>query len=93
MATQNTTLTGSWKKVANDSDEVVLIQSLTNFEYAVAAVTVDEPPTVYGHPIRSPLRGISRDMIGPGFLYAKVIYGNEPELLVVSGSSVELAVD
>jgi hypothetical protein len=90
MATQNVSLTPDWLKVADAADDPVLIQAGANFEYQIAAVSVDGDPTVLGHLLRGPIRGISRSMIGPGHLYARISYGDGPGILIISGSSLIL---
>jgi len=77
MATSNLTITTEWSKIAEDSDDPVLIQAAYGFEYEVATVATDTAPVVIGHKIlRGTYNAITRSMLGPGFIYARVTDDN-----------------
>lgn len=73
MATTNVSLTTSWVKLANDSDDPVLISYNSSSAYIqVATTAADAAPTgIEGH-IIGPLEGVIRDVIGTGFIWGRV---------------------
>jgi hypothetical protein len=72
MATSNTAVTTAWTKLADDTDDPVLIQCLSDVTWECAAVATETAPTVVGHQLRGSELVITRDNIGAGFLYARV---------------------
>lgn len=91
MATQNATITASWSKIADSADTQVLIQASGYIEYQVATMATETAPAVQGHTIGGRDRGISRDLLGAGHIYARLTAGGESAPLVVTGSSEVLS--
>jgi hypothetical protein len=90
MATQNATITSAWSKIADSADDPVLIQATGDIEYQVAAMATETTPAVDGHMIRGSDRGISRDLLGDGHIYARATSVTSA-VLVVTGSSETLS--
>lgn len=79
MATTNPTLTSTWSKIVDDSAEFLLtLPFSTNFSIEVAAVATDVAPSgIRGHVLRAEsLEGITRGLIGSGFIYARTLGGS-----------------
>lgn len=91
MATQNATITNAWSKIADSEDDSVLIQASGYIEYQVATTATETAPTVQGHAIGGRDRGISRDLIGAGHIYARLTAGGDSATLIVTGSSETLS--
>jgi hypothetical protein len=91
MATQNATITAAWSKIADSEDAQVLIQASGYIEYQVATMATETAPTAHGHTIGGRDRGISRDLIGEGHIYARLTAGGDSATLVVTGSSEVLS--
>jgi hypothetical protein len=89
MPTQNATITTSWSKVVDTGDTTFLIQVLGDSVFEVATVATDTDPTVRGHVVTGNQAAVSRDLLGAGHVYAKVILGSSATL-VVTGSSLSL---
>ena len=83
MSTTNVTVTEDWTKVADDTDDPVLVQCLGSLTWEVAAVASDADPVVRGHLLQGPGMAVSRDTIGAGFIYAKA-YGSAEALFAVT---------
>lgn len=82
MATSNVTVTTSWVKLADDSDDPVLIQAPPGVEWEVAAMATETPPSVSGHSLYGRKMVITRDNIGDGYLYARLISGSSETFIV-----------
>lgn len=102
MSTQNATITSAWSKLAETADDQILIQAAHpeysatqgHIQYEIAAVDTDTAPNVAGHPIYSHQEAINRQVIGEGYLYARLIYSSQDSasaVLVVTGSSLALS--
>lgn len=79
MATTNPTLTEAWSKIVDDTSEfLVTLPFSTNFSIEVAAMATDVAPSgIRGHVLRAEsLEGISRALIGSGFIYARTLGGS-----------------
>ena len=71
MPTSNITVTTSWSKIADSSDDHFLI-STTSAAYIEYAVTSNGVPTIgRGHTL-SPGESLTRAAIGGGHVYARV---------------------
>jgi len=91
MATQNATITSSWSKIADSGDSTLLIQSSGYIEWQVATMDSESAPSVEGHTIGGRDRAVSRDMIGDGHVYVKMVAGGDSGTLIVTGSSETLS--
>jgi hypothetical protein len=102
MSTQNATITGEWSKLAETTDDQILIQAARpeysatqgHIQYEIASSDTDTTPTVAGHPIYSHQEAINRQVIGDGYLYARLVYSSQDSAsatLIVSGSSLTLS--
>ena len=99
MATQNVILSKNWKKIADSSDDPVLIQTNDRgVKFQVATMDSETDPIIDGHVIHDEKSGITRSIIGAGHIYAKSVSTgwrnplNGDIKLVVSGSSETLEV-
>lgn len=78
--TAEVTIDGTWTQIAEDTDERVLaswfapLHSLVAF---AATATNDEPVGVGGH-VLHPGQQMLRDLIGDGFLWARLVNGVTP---------------
>jgi hypothetical protein len=79
MATTNVTVTTTWTKVADDTDDPVCISSNSATDWEWACVGTDTAPSVSGHLMTmgqgatgGPL-GITRSQAITGFIYARMI--------------------
>jgi hypothetical protein len=102
MATQNATITAEWSKIADAADDPVLIQAANPnspdlsidqgvIQYELALVDGASAPTVVGCTVYSVEDTPSREALGAGHLYARLIYsstGSTSAVLVVNGSSL-----
>lgn len=86
MPTANVEITQSWTKLANSSDVTVLVTSRSIYTIEVATTAADSAPSVSGHLLHDG-DAITRDLIGAGFLWARVHDGRH-----VAGSPVIMAV-
>ena len=77
MATTNPTLNGSWTKIVNAGDEFLLtLPFATRTSIEVATKDSEAAPTVQGHVLRGDrLESMNRALIGPGYVYARVVGG------------------
>jgi hypothetical protein len=84
MATANIEIYSTiWTKVAEDTDDPVLIQGAAHFDYQVAAVATDTSPTVVGHLVSGRHELISREILGDGYIFVK-LSSQGPQTLVVT---------
>ena len=74
MATVNTTVTAAWTKVADDTDDPVLITSGHPAVFEVALVATDTAPTVTGHRVEKMSDGeaLTRLVLGYGFIFMRI---------------------
>lgn len=86
MPTANVNITQSWTKLADDTDLTVLVTSRSIYAVEVATTAADSAPSVSGHLLHDG-DAITRDLIGSGFLWARVYDGRH-----VAGSNVVMAV-
>jgi len=73
MATTNVTLTKTWTKIADDTDDPVTVSFVSRgptIEFALMATEVT--PSVRGHDAEFP-DVITRSAVGDGFLYARCL--------------------
>jgi hypothetical protein len=91
MATQNATITSAWSKIADSADDPFLAQPFGSSTFQIATMATETAPTVEGHVIKASGQAISRDLIGAGHVYARVVSGAPSATLVVSGSSETLS--
>jgi hypothetical protein len=73
VATSNVTVTSAWTKVADDTDDPVLIQCPVRASWEVAAVATEVAPEVAGHRLIGPNQAVTRDLIGAGFIYCRLL--------------------
>jgi hypothetical protein len=85
MPTSNITITKSWTQVADNTGTELLItwSSPANVEFAATSAAV--VPTIVGHTLDRE-SAITRNSIGSGFIWAKLVARSGPNslLLVVS---------
>jgi len=89
MATQNASITDTWSKIVDSGDSTFLVQARGDTDYEVATVATETNPTVSGHVISGNKSAVTRDTLGEGHVYARVLYGSTATL-VVTGSSETL---
>lgn len=76
MATTNPVITPVWTKLVEDGDEFSLgLPHGPQGQFAIVASDVDEAPTIEGQPIQGPGQFITRDQLGPGYVYVKSLTG------------------
>jgi hypothetical protein len=79
MATTNVTVTDSWTKVADDTDDPVCISANSTLDWEWATIVTDEDPSVAGHLMSSGstrgsiVLGITRAQAISGFIYARML--------------------
>lgn len=73
MATTNVSLTTAWVKLAESSDDRVLISYNSSSAYIQVATTAADsaPVGIEGH-IVGPMEGVIRDVIGAGYIWGRV---------------------
>jgi hypothetical protein len=73
LATTNVSLTTSWVKLANDSDDPVLISYNSSSAYLQIATTATDvaPSGIEGH-IISYNEAVIRSVVGGGFIWGRV---------------------
>jgi hypothetical protein len=105
MPTQNATITSAWSKIADAADDPVTIQAANPnspdlsidqgvIQYELALVDGATAPSVVGLTAYSHKDIPSREALGAGHLYARLIYssaGSTSVVLVVNGSSLSLS--
>lgn len=82
MATTNILVSASWTKLANSGDADALVTWNHPVAIEVATTTADAPPTVWGHVLRHP-DAITRGVLGPGYIWAKLSAGTVPASILV----------
>ena len=84
MATTNVSLTTTWTKVAEDTDDPVLLQTLAG-SIEIAATATDSAPaaSLKGHRV-SVYEGATRTIVGGGFYWARAADTFEAASLVVT---------
>jgi len=84
MATSNVSLTTTWAKVAEDSDDPVLVQAVAgNIEIAATATDSAPAASLRGHRL-SVYESASRMVVGDGFYWARASDTFAAATLVVS---------
>lgn len=81
MATANITVGSTWTQIALNTDDNLTVSSryVENVEYA--ATEADTAPTVEGHALSGGM-GITRLLIGPGYIWARSLSGGDVVLAV-----------
>lgn len=74
MATYNITVTSAWTKVADTTNDSVLVTWDSPTVFEVATTTADTAPTVAGHRLNND-QAITRSSLGPGHIWAKTAPG------------------
>ncbi len=76
MATTNVMIYVTWTKVVDVDLDFLLTLNTPNFNYVEVAVNdIDVEPTVRGHQCKGPEQGLTRALVGPGYVYAKSLAG------------------
>jgi len=70
MATSNIAITKTWTKVAEDTDDPVLLTFRLAGSLEVATTSTDVAPTVRGHRV-SHGDSVTRLVLGDGFMWAR----------------------
>jgi hypothetical protein len=83
MATSNITVTTTWTKVADDTDDPVTIQCVTDAGFQVAGTSADSAPDVIGKTLSGKEQIANRDNIGPGYLWVRLVSGRSSCAFVV----------
>jgi hypothetical protein len=85
MTTVNIDITTTWTQVAADTNDDVLITFVSPAIIEIATTDTNVAPTVSGHRINQE-QAIIRDLIGSGFIWARLIPGSYPnsQTLVVT---------
>jgi len=82
MPTNNIAVTSTWTKLAASADADVLITCNDAVMMEVAATSADTAPVVTGHKL-NPGQAITRSLIGPGFIWAKLLPGSQPASVIM----------
>jgi len=82
MPTVNTAVTTTWTKVAETTDLAVLMTWNPAVVLEIATTTADTAPTVAGHRL-SNYDALTREVIGTGYLWARIIAGSRPTTISV----------
>ena len=91
MATQSTILDSDWTLIANTADDPVLAQSyygVAQIEYLTTATDATPDADEIGHPLDG-TQQMTRQVIGDGYLWARLWGRTKPAAIVVSGSTVD----
>lgn len=89
MATQNATLTADWLQIAGVDEDPLLISVSGNTTVEVVASSPGGPaPELEGHAL-GPGQGLTRVLLGPGLVFARLRSGSTAKL-IVTGSSLTL---
>jgi hypothetical protein len=75
MATTNVTVTSTWTKLANTEDDHVFVTAAGPAVLEVATTAADAAPSgIVGHrlPVASIGDAISRDLLGPGYVWCRI---------------------
>ena len=75
MATVNITVTSAWTKLADTADEHVFVTAAGPAVLEVATTAADAAPSgIVGHrlPVASIGDAISRDLLGPGYVWCRI---------------------
>lgn len=76
MATINVTVPVIWEKVVDAGLDFILTLNTPNFNYVEVAVSdIEVEPTVRGHQCKGPEQGLTRALVGPGYVYARSMAG------------------
>lgn len=82
MATSNIQLSSSWTKVAESTNDELLITWGDKVNIEFATTSADAAPTVRGHVITFD-QAITRSVIGSGFVWAKTVSGAYPSTITL----------
>lgn len=77
MPTTNVTITNTYTQIAADTDTSLLVTFDSDAMVEFATTTTAAAPTVRGHRL-SKQDGISRAIIGPGYVWARTVPGLRP---------------
>lgn len=84
MATTNVILSPTWEKVVDAGFNFILTLTTPNFNYVELAVSDTEVvPTVHGHQFKGPDEGLTRQLVGPGYIYARSL-SNTPATAILT---------
>jgi len=76
MATTNVNVPVIWEKVVDAGLDFILTLNTPNFNYVEVAVSDTEvAPAVRGHQFKGPDEGLTRQLVGPGYVYARSMAG------------------
>jgi hypothetical protein len=76
MATSNATITKTWTKVADDTDDPVLVTSRSAATIEFALTATDAAPDLQRGHLLMPDEAITRIVAGDGFLWMRVEPGS-----------------
>ena len=82
MATSNNPVGRSWMQVASDSNTDLLVTWNDAVELEVATTSTNQEPTVSGHRVTRD-DAISRGVIGPGYVWVRLVGSNPQENVFV----------
>ena len=91
MATQSTIIDDEWTLIANTADDPVLVQAygrVAQVEYLATATNATPDADEIGHPLDG-TQQMTRQVIGDGYLWARLWGRTKPAAIVVSGSTVD----
>lgn len=77
MPTINTHVTTSWTKLADASDNDLLVTWSIPATLEVASTTANAAPIVEGHRLTN-MDAITRSVLGAGYVWAKLVGGSMP---------------
>ena len=81
MATINVTVGADWVQIALNTDDNVLSTSRYTESVEYATTAPDTAPTVQGIALTAGM-AITRDLIGPGYIWARTVSGGSAVLAV-----------
>ena len=83
MATSNITATAEWTKIADATDDHLLVSTNASSAYEVATTAADAAPatSVLGHRMDAH-DAVNRLLIGPGYVWARNIGSGDANLVV-----------
>lgn len=82
MPTSNINITTSWTKVADDTNQELLVSWNEPVSMEVALTSANGAPTVSGHTI-APGSAITRPILGAGFVWMRQIAAGGPATVPV----------
>jgi hypothetical protein len=82
MPTINTSITTTWTQIAAATDADLLATWNANVAIDIASTASNNAPTVQGHRLTKDDQ-ITRSVMGPGYIWAKVCPGSVPATVVM----------